>query len=123
MAAYRRDNVVGTQNMLTAAQSAGVGRFAMIGATKCLLGGAPIENADESWPLEPRRTAWIAGSILDTAWAILRRPGQPPVSRLIGRPQPWSIPGHRPQSEELSDTRPSSAATTLHGHLAATACS
>jgi nucleoside-diphosphate-sugar epimerase len=31
----------------------------------------------------PRRTAWIAGSMLDAAWTILRRPGQPPVSRLM----------------------------------------
>ena len=55
LAAHHRDNVVGTQHMLTAAQSAGVRRFVTVGAAMCVLGGKPIENADESWPLnEPR---------------------------------------------------------------------
>jgi nucleoside-diphosphate-sugar epimerase len=31
----------------------------------------------------PRRAAWIGGTMMDHAWTILRRPGQPPVSRLM----------------------------------------
>lgn len=30
-----------------------------------------------------KRTAWIAGSVMDALWTALRRPGQPPVSRLM----------------------------------------
>ena len=58
-AAYYRDNVVGTEQMLAAAQAAGVRRFVMVGAAMCLLGNGPIENADESWPLgEPRFSSY-----------------------------------------------------------------
>jgi len=54
-AEYHRDNVAGTENVLAAAQEAGVLRFVMVGAAMCLLGGPTIENADETWPLhEPR---------------------------------------------------------------------
>jgi nucleoside-diphosphate-sugar epimerase len=31
----------------------------------------------------PRRAAWIAGSLMDAAWTITRRPGQPQLSRLM----------------------------------------
>ena len=30
-----------------------------------------------------RRAAWITATVMDTAWTILRRPGQPPISRLM----------------------------------------
>jgi nucleoside-diphosphate-sugar epimerase len=54
-AAFHRDNVTGTENALAAAQAAGVSRFLMVGAAMCLLGGQPIENADETWPLHELR--------------------------------------------------------------------
>jgi len=31
----------------------------------------------------PRRAAWISATVMDAAWTILRRPGQPPISRLM----------------------------------------
>lgn len=51
-AAYERDNITGTQTMLAAAESAGVRRFVYIGAAGCLVGGKPVLDADESWPLQ-----------------------------------------------------------------------
>jgi nucleoside-diphosphate-sugar epimerase len=51
-AAYGRDNIVGTSNMLTAARSAGVRRFVYVGAAGCIVGGKPIRDADETWPLQ-----------------------------------------------------------------------
>jgi nucleoside-diphosphate-sugar epimerase len=49
---YVRDNVDGTRNMLTAAKAAGVRRFVYVGAAGCLVGGKPVQDADESWPLQ-----------------------------------------------------------------------
>jgi len=51
-AEYVRDNVTGTSNMLTAAEAAGVERFVYVGAAGCLVGGRPVQDADESWPLQ-----------------------------------------------------------------------
>jgi len=51
-AAYERDNIAGTQKMLAAAESAGVRRFVYVGAAGCLVGGKPVQDADESWPLQ-----------------------------------------------------------------------
>ena len=51
-AEYVRDNVTGTGNMLTAARAAGVRRFVYVGAAGCLVGGKPLRDADESWPLQ-----------------------------------------------------------------------
>jgi nucleoside-diphosphate-sugar epimerase len=51
-AEYVRDNVTGTHNMLTAAKAAGVRRFVYVGAAGCLVGGRPVQDADESWPLQ-----------------------------------------------------------------------
>src|SRR5256885_1826799 len=38
--------------MLTAAKAAGVRRFVYVGAAGCLVGGKPVNDADESWPLQ-----------------------------------------------------------------------
>ncbi len=51
-AEFERDNVAGTRNMLIAAKAAGVRRFVYVGAAGCLVGARPVENADESWPLQ-----------------------------------------------------------------------
>jgi nucleoside-diphosphate-sugar epimerase len=50
--AYERVNVAGTQKLLAAAESARVRRFVYVGAAGCLVGGKPVLNADESWPLQ-----------------------------------------------------------------------
>jgi nucleoside-diphosphate-sugar epimerase len=58
---YQRDNITGTRTVLAAARSAGVGRFVLIGAAGCLVGGRPIIDADESWNLhEPRYSPYLA---------------------------------------------------------------
>jgi nucleoside-diphosphate-sugar epimerase len=62
---YHRDNLVGTQNMVSAAEAAGVRRFVLVGAAMCLLGGRPVDKADESWPLnEPRYSAYASTKTL-----------------------------------------------------------
>lgn len=47
---FYRFNVVGTQNALSAAKSAGVKTFVHISTEAVLANGSPIINADESWP-------------------------------------------------------------------------
>ena len=77
LAAHHRDNVVGTQHMLAAAQAAGARRFVIVGAAMCLLGGRPIENADESWPLnEPTYSHYArTKTIADRAVLAANREG------------------------------------------------
>jgi nucleoside-diphosphate-sugar epimerase len=74
---YMPDNVAGIQTMLAAADNAGVHRFVSIGAAMCLLGGEPIVNADESWPLhQPRYCGYAATkTIADQAVRAANRPG------------------------------------------------
>jgi len=57
--AYYQDNVGRTRSMLAAAKTAGVRRFVWIGAAACLLGGKPIQNADESWPLHEKYSPYV----------------------------------------------------------------
>jgi nucleoside-diphosphate-sugar epimerase len=47
-------NVGGTAAMLAAARAAGVPRFVHVGTEAVLVGGPPIRNADETWPLPDR---------------------------------------------------------------------
>ena len=74
---YYPENVTGTHTMLGASQNAGVHRFVSIGAAMCLLGGKPIVNADESWPLnQPRYSGYAATKTLaDQAVRAASRPG------------------------------------------------
>src|SRR5438552_2062082 len=44
-------NVTGTECLLAAARAAGVGRFVHVSTEAVLVGGPPIINADETWPL------------------------------------------------------------------------
>jgi nucleoside-diphosphate-sugar epimerase len=76
-AKFHRDNVVGTQNVLAGAKDAGVERFVMVGAAMCLLGGRPINGADESWPLnEPKYSAYASTkTIADRAVRAANRDG------------------------------------------------
>jgi nucleoside-diphosphate-sugar epimerase len=86
VADFRRDNVAGTENVLSAARAAGASRFVLVGAAMCLLGSKPIQDADESWPLkEPRyspyaRTKTLAdravrGANVDGFATCVVRPG------------------------------------------------
>lgn len=77
LAAHQRDNVIGTENVLAAAQAVGAGRLVMVGAAMCLLAGASIVNADESWPLnEPRYSPYArTKTVADRAVRAASRPG------------------------------------------------
>jgi nucleoside-diphosphate-sugar epimerase len=77
LADHRRDNVGGTDNVLAAAQAAGVDRFVLVGAAMCLLGGAVIEHADETWPLnEPTYSSYArTKTIADRAVLAANREG------------------------------------------------
>ncbi|MBJ7600926.1 NAD-dependent epimerase/dehydratase family protein [Candidatus Nephthysia bennettiae] len=76
-AEYVRDNVTGTQNMLIAAKAAGVRRFTYVGAAGCLVGGKPVQDADESWPLqEPTFSPYFrTKTIADHAVRAANSPG------------------------------------------------
>jgi nucleoside-diphosphate-sugar epimerase len=47
-------NVTGTETMLEAARAAGVPRFVHVSTEAVLVGGRPIRQADETWPLPER---------------------------------------------------------------------
>jgi nucleoside-diphosphate-sugar epimerase len=47
-------NVVGTERVLAVAKEAGVRRFVHVSTEAVLIGGTPIINADETWPLPKR---------------------------------------------------------------------
>lgn len=100
-AEYHRDNVVGTQNMLSAAQAAGVHRFVLVGAAMCLLGGRPVDNADESWPLnEPRYSVYASTKTLaDRAVRAANREG---FTTCVVRPA-WIWGPGDPQSASMAD--------------------
>jgi nucleoside-diphosphate-sugar epimerase len=53
---FLRANVTGTENILTAARAAGVDTFIHVGTEAVLVGGKPIVNADETWPIPPNQT-------------------------------------------------------------------
>lgn len=74
---YERDNVAGTRNMLAAAKAAGVRRFLYVGAAGCLAGGKPVQDADESWPLqEPAYSPYFRSkTIADRAVRAASSPG------------------------------------------------
>src|SRR5690606_25003695 len=50
-AAFERINVTGTENVLRAAEEAGGSRVVHVSTEAVLVGGPPIVNADETWPL------------------------------------------------------------------------
>jgi len=76
-AAYERDNIAGTQKLLAAAESAGVRRFVYVGAAGCLVGGKPVRDADESWPLQelPFSPYFRSKTIADHAVRAANNPG------------------------------------------------
>lgn len=60
--AFERVNVVGTRNVLEACEAGGVGRLVHVSSESVLLGGRPLRDADETWPLQPRSKNLYAGS-------------------------------------------------------------
>ena len=59
---FVRDNVIGTQNVLAAAKSAGVARFVHCGTEAALIAGEPLRNVDETAPLRPDSPAPYAAT-------------------------------------------------------------
>ena len=76
-AAYERDNVAGTRNILAAARAAAAHRFVYVGAAGCVVGGKPVQGADESWPLhEPAYSPYFrTKTIADRAVRAANSPG------------------------------------------------
>jgi nucleoside-diphosphate-sugar epimerase len=84
-AGYYADNVTGTQTVLAAARAVGAHRVVAIGAAMCLLGGKPIVQADESWPLgQPRFSGYVATKTLADR-AVLAANG-PDLTTCVLRP-------------------------------------
>jgi nucleoside-diphosphate-sugar epimerase len=107
-AAYYQDNVVGTNHLLAAAQAAGVARFVHVGAAGCLLGGKPILDADESWPLQELRYSsyFRTKTISDRAVLAANRPG---FLTCVVRPG-WIWGADDPVADELAEV-------TRHGRM------
>ncbi len=60
--AFEQVNVTGTRNVLEACEAAGVRRLVHVSSESVLLGGKPLRNADETWPLQPRSKNLYAAS-------------------------------------------------------------
>jgi nucleoside-diphosphate-sugar epimerase len=75
--AYTRDNVDGTRHALAAARRAGVRRLVYVGAAGSLMGGRPIIDADEGWPLRrPGYSPYFRSkAIADTEVRAANAPG------------------------------------------------
>ena len=67
---FVRDNVVGTQNVLSAAKAAGVARFVHCGTEAALIAGEPLRNVDESAPLRPDSKAPYAATKAQAELAV-----------------------------------------------------
>ncbi len=68
---FERVNVTGTRNVLEACESAGVRRLVHVSSESVLLGGKPLRDADESWPLQPRSKNLYAASKARAELALL----------------------------------------------------
>jgi nucleoside-diphosphate-sugar epimerase len=51
---FERDTVLGTRHMLAAARAAKIRRFVHVSTEAVLVGGPPLVDADETWPLPAR---------------------------------------------------------------------
>jgi len=84
-AGYLTDNLHRTVEVLESARACGVGRFVHIGAAMCLLGGPPVDGADETWPLrEPGYSGYIISKT--RADAAVRAANSPGFTTVVVRP-------------------------------------
>jgi nucleoside-diphosphate-sugar epimerase len=84
-AGYLTDNLHRTVEVLESARACGVGRFVHIGAAMCLLGGPPLDGADETWPLrEPGYSGYIISKT--RADAAVRAANSPGFTTVVVRP-------------------------------------
>jgi nucleoside-diphosphate-sugar epimerase len=79
-------NVGGTAAMLAAARAAGVPRFVHVGTEAVLVGGPPIRNADESWPI-PARPLGLYPSTKAAAEKLVRAANGPDFATIVVRPR------------------------------------
>ncbi|MEA2756728.1 MAG: hypothetical protein QOJ54_3017 [Aliidongia sp.] len=84
-------NVGGTAAMLAAARAAGVRRFIHVGTEAVLVGGPPIRNADESWPI-PDRPIGLYPATKAAAERLVRAANVPGFETIVVRPRfVWGI--------------------------------
>ena len=79
-------NVGGTAGMLAAAQAAGVGRFVHVGTEAVLVGGRPIRNADETWPI-PDHPLGLYPATKAAAEKLVRAANAPGFATVVVRPR------------------------------------
>ncbi|MGB8843749.1 MAG: NAD-dependent epimerase/dehydratase family protein, partial [Aliidongia sp.] len=79
-------NVGGTATMLAAARAAGVPRFVHVGTEAVLVGGPPIRNADESWPI-PARPLGLYPATKAAAEKLVRAANAPDFTTIVVRPR------------------------------------
>jgi nucleoside-diphosphate-sugar epimerase len=79
-------NVGGTAAMLAAARAAGVRRFIHVGTEAVLVGGPPIRNADESWPI-PDRPIGLYPATKAAAERLVRAANVPGFETIVVRPR------------------------------------
>jgi nucleoside-diphosphate-sugar epimerase len=79
-------NVGGTAAMLAASRAAGVSRFVHVGTEAILVGGPPIRNADESWPI-PERPIGLYPATKAKAEQLVRAADAPGFATVVVRPR------------------------------------
>jgi nucleoside-diphosphate-sugar epimerase len=79
-------NIGGTAAMLAAARAAGVARFVHVGTEAVLVGGPPIHNADETWPI-PARPIGLYPATKAAAEKLVRAANAPGFETIVVRPR------------------------------------
>ncbi len=79
-------NVGGTAAMLAASRAAGVPRFVHVSTEAVLVGGQPIRNADETWPV-PARPLGLYPATKAAAETLVRAANAPGFTTVVVRPR------------------------------------
>jgi nucleoside-diphosphate-sugar epimerase len=79
-------NVGGTAAMLAASRAAGVPRFVHVGTEAVLIGGQPIRNADETWPI-PARPLGLYPATKAAAEKLVLAANAPGFATIVVRPR------------------------------------
>jgi nucleoside-diphosphate-sugar epimerase len=85
-AAFERDNVEGTRNVVEACAAAGVGRLVHVSTEAVLIAGEPLVGVDEAAPLRTDSQAPYARSKALAEQAVLAGAGEGP-ERVVVRPR------------------------------------
>lgn len=84
--AWYQGNVVGTRNVLAAAQSGGVKRFVHIGTEAAIVHGQDVHDADETYPLAPQ-SPYPYCATKAQAEALVRAANTPGFETIVLRPR------------------------------------